>query len=390
VGWGLAGAIACAPLYWVLVPARWRRDVVAAGSLIALGLYDARVFVFATVVAAGLALLAAVMQTADRRATGALAVAALAGLASFFVWNKLGGGSWRALGTQQGLVVLGGSYVVLKAAAAVIDAARGELPATGWRTLLAWIAFLPTYPAGPMAELGHFAHQAVLVDRARVLAGCERILFGLVKAVVAAHYLGQWADPVVAHPEAHGRLTLLVVPYALALRFYLDFAGYSDIAIGLAALYGFDIEENFDRPFGRRNLVQLWQHWHMTLTRWLRVYLFIPITRRLLRAGGSLDDRVGIVVGQLVTMTFCGLWHGLAWHFALWGLAQGIGLAWVAVLARPLGQRLPGGLVSWWRTSPVAAAGSALLTLTFFAATMLLVVGDVAATARYLRQVAGR
>jgi D-alanyl-lipoteichoic acid acyltransferase DltB (MBOAT superfamily) len=195
---------------------------------------------------------------------------------------------------------------------------------------------------------------------------------------------------VVAHPEAHGRLTLLVVPYALALRFYLDFAGYSDIAIGLAALYGFDIEENFDRPFGRRNLVQLWQHWHMTLTRWLRVYLFIPITRRLLRAGGSLDDRVGIVVGQLVTMTFCGLWHGLAWHFALWGLAQGIGLAWVAVLARPLGQRLPAGLVSWWRTSPVAAAGSALLTLTFFAATMLLVVGDVAATARYLRQVAGR
>ncbi len=387
---GLIGAIAVVPLYWLLVPARWRREAVLVGSVAALAAGDPRLALLVLVVAALLVVLLRAVPAAGVVAGRALATAGLAGLLALFVWNKLGGGHGGGLlPSQGGLVFLGVSYLVLKAAAAVVDAARGDLPPTRSRDVVAWLAFLPTYPAGPMADLEHYAKQQPTFDRARALPGLERILIGLFKSLVVAHALGQWADPLVRDPEAYGRGALLLGLYALSVRFYLDFAGYSDVAIGLAALYGFDIEENFDHPLTRRNLVLLWQHWHMTLTRWLRRYLFIPLTRWLLRHGGRTGDRLGPVVGQLVTMTFCGLWHGLAWSFALWGLLQAVGLIWVGVAARPLASRLPVELVRWWRTSPVARACSTGLSLTYFSATIIFVVTDVSAGARYLGRVVG-
>src|SRR5439155_6292345 len=91
------------------------------------------------------------------------------------------------------------------------------------------------------------------------------------------------AASVMSEPAAHERATLLLGLYAFTLRFYLDFAGYSDVAIGLGALFGYEIQENFDRPLVQRNLVLLWQRWHMTLTRWLRTYVFIPLSRSFMR-----------------------------------------------------------------------------------------------------------
>lgn len=383
-------AVAVAPLYWALVPGRWRLPVLTVASLAALGAYDPRLVVLlplvTVVVVVATRAVAASRTGWGKRLTVGASVAALFAL---FVWNKTGGASTGGvLPSQGGLALLGVSYLVLKASSVLLDAAAGARPAVTTGGVLAWLAFAPTYPAGPMERFERFASQQPRFDRGLVLRGLERILFGLVKALVFGHQLGRWADPIVADPRPHHPLTLLAGAYAQSLRFYCDFAGYSDVAIGLAAVYGIRIAENFDGPLRRRNYVQLWQRWHMTLTAWLRLYVFFPVSRRLLRVLGPAHSTSAVVAAQLATMLACGLWHGLAWNFALWGLLQALGLVWVGVAARPLGRRLPAAVVRWWRESPLAHVIAVWLTVTTFSLTVLFVVTDTTGALRYLAALA--
>jgi alginate O-acetyltransferase complex protein AlgI len=386
---GLLAALALAPVYWLIVPAAWRPAVVTAGSLLGLAVYDPRLLALVPAVAVGLALL---VQGAAARAEGRggtlLAALGLMGLTAFFVWNKRAGDGLAVLPSQGGLAFLGVSYLVLKAAAALVDAARGTLPRAGIQPVLAWLAFLPTYPSGPMERFEHFHAQRPAFDPARVTRGLERILVGLVKSLLVADVLGQWASTVFASFAGQPWWLLLLGLYAFTLRFYFDFSGYSDIAIGLAAVFGWDIEENFDWPLVRRNLVLLWQHWHMTLTRFLRDYLFVPVARRLMRRRWG--HRSAVAGGQMLAMAFCGLWHGLAWNFLVWGMLQAVGLTWVGVLSRDAGRWLPAWWLRWWRTSRVAAAVSIALTFNFFALSMIFVVTDVRSSLDYLAALLGR
>ncbi len=386
---GLLAALVLAPAYWLLVPARWRRAAVTGASLAALAAYDLRLLPFLLAVSAGVyGLLHGAARLPGARRTAVVGLGLLV-LAALFLWNKLAGSGASALPSQTGLVLLGVSYLVLKAAGALIEAGRGGVGPVTLPAVTAWLAFLPTYPSGPMETYEHFRDQQPAFDRVRVLGGLERILIGLVKALLLAHYLGEWAAPIAAAPQAHGALALLGGLYALTLRFYFDFSGFSDVAIGLAAVYGFDIDENFDRPLLRRNLVLLWQHWHMTLTRWLRAYLFLPVSRRLLRRWRGRGDRIAIAAGQLVAMTFCGVWHGVAWNFAVWGMLQALGLIWVGTLARDAGRLLPAGVVAWWRRSRIAQALSVALTFQFFSTTVIFAVTDLSGALRYLGALAG-
>ena len=388
----VCAAVLVAPLYWTLVPVRWRRPALTLASLAALGAYDWRLLVLlpatTLLVVGGVRVAEAGPATLRARLVVAGALAALLVL---FVWNKAGGpgGVSGTLASQQGLAFLGVSYLVLKASAVLLDATAGARSGATVAGVLGWLAFAPTYPAGPIERWERFAAQAPRFDRAQVLAGAERILFGLVKALVLGRHLGVWADGVLAAPAAHDRLTLLAGAYAQSLRFYLDFAGYSDVAIGLAALYGIRVSENFDGPLWRRNYVQLWQRWHMTLTGWLRLYVFFPASRWLVRRAGPTHATIPIVAAQIATMTACGLWHGLAWNFALWGLLQALGLLWVGVAARPLGRRLPPPVVRWWRTSLIAHGLAVWLTFTTFSLTVLFVVTDTGGAVRYLGLLAG-
>jgi alginate O-acetyltransferase complex protein AlgI len=379
---GLFAALALAPLYWLAVPVRWRREVLSLASLVALGAYDYRLVPL--LLAISVVLLVLMRAAASGRAGLVPTALGLALMAALFLWNKLVGHGVSTLPSQSGLMFLGVSFLVVKGAGALIEARRGTLEQVGWRETLAWIVFLPTYPSGPMETLQDFRHQSPTFDRVRVFGGLERILFGLVKALLIASYLAAWVNPIVSEPQRYGSGMLLLGLYAWSLRFYFDFAGYSDIAIGLAAVFGYDISENFDRPFLRRNLVQLWQRWHMTLTRWLRTYLFVPVTRRIMRQTGPSGDRFAIAAGQIVAMTVCGIWHGVAWNFALWGFLQAVGLIWVGTLARDLGRRLPRGLVGWWRQSRVAYALSTALTFNYFAFAIIFMVTDVGSALRYL------
>ncbi|MFQ5513660.1 MAG: MBOAT family O-acyltransferase [Myxococcota bacterium] len=381
----LLGFLALAPLYWLMSGVRLRRDFLSLASLTALGLYDWRLPVL--IVAAAL-LLAAAGRRAWSGGTGTRRLGAAMGLlllGILFVGNKMAGQGGGALPSQSGLALLGISYLALKLAAAWIELARGRLIAPRPRELLAWLAFLPTYPSGPIEELEHFRSQDPRPTRVGVLQGLERVLFGLVKALLLAHYLGVWVDPILAAPEGRSSGELLLGVYASTLRFYLDFAGYSDIAIGISALFGYEIRENFDSPLVRRNLVQLWQHWHITLTHWLRTYIFIPVSRGLMRHSGKRWEGFALAAGQLAAMLFCGLWHGLGWNFVLWGALQALGMIWVGLVARPIGRLLPRSLVAWWRHSRCGYAISTLVTFHAFALPTVLVVADVESSLHYLR-----
>lgn len=368
-------ALLLSAFYWLLVPPAWRRDAVTLASVLALGWYDLRLGVGLMLAVALIHVALRAMSRLEGRRRWLVAVPGLVLLAAAFLLNKLGQSGGGALASQGGLAFLGVSYFVLKGAAVLSDVATESREVPGARGLVAWIAFLPTYPSGPIEDLDHFLAQAQepVFDPARIGWGLQRILFGLVKALVLAHILGEWANAHLLDLESSTSLEVLLATWAFTFRFFLDFSGYSDIAIGLAAVYGWEIQENFDRPLLRRNLVQLWQNWHMTLTRWLRVYLFVPVSRMVMRRGGERWDAAAIVIAQVVSMTFCGLWHGISWNFALWGLLQAAGLVWVGLVAVQLGRLVPNDLRQWWRTSPVAFAMSVFLTFNAFSLSNVLV-----------------
>jgi len=215
--------------------------------------------------------------------------------------------------------------------------------------------FFPTLVAGPIKRYRSFAPQV----RAAHLQGdtalhLYRVALGLVKKTVLADSAGVLAAPLV-HPGAlYGTLDAWIGCLAYAAKIYFDFSGYSDIAIGVAGLLGFAVPENFDRPYRAGNIAAFWRRWHMSLSTWIRDYIFIPL-------GGSRRLPVVTALNLLVAMAVAGLWHGAAWTFVLWGLWHGAGLALHRAWSRAVVPR-----VALLRSgNPVVAALSGMTTFAF-------------------------
>ncbi len=387
----LLAAIAAAPIFWLLVPTKYRKDGLAVISLIVLGIYDLRLPPIVLGLAALLYAAAQTIGRTKRSHTGwdsawSISAGGMACLAILFVANKsfFHGEVQMALASQSGIALLGVSYFVLKAASILIETSRQTLAPPGFLSLARWLLYFPIFASGPIEAFKHFDDQEPLPDLDRMMRGLERILFGCVRALLFAHYLGTWTAPILADPAASSVPVLLLAMYAMSLRIYFDFAGYSDIAIGLSALYGYKIQENFDYPLSQRNIVDLWQRWHMTLTGWLRIYVFTPCARALMKRGRTWQ-RPAVIVSQVVTMAACGIWHDMTAAFLTWGVLHAAALAWTATFARDLGRKLPATLVRWWRESRIAYATSTIITLTVFSAINILAMTDIAGTARYFR-----
>jgi alginate O-acetyltransferase complex protein AlgI len=133
---------------------------------------------------------------------------------------------------------------------------------------------------------------------------------------------------------------------------YLDFSGLSDVAIGWGAAFGVKVPENFNRPYLQNNIQHFWQCWHMTLTRWLQAYIFMPLSRRLMRTGLRARPRIIMLVGYVVTFTACGLWHGESANFLVWGAFHGLGI--FAYTALPTRWRAPAGDEPRWTLRGIA------------------------------------
>lgn len=222
----------------------------------------------------------------------------------------------------QVVLPVGISFYTFMAISYVVDVSRLEIAPAPWLDVFVYLAFFPHLVAGPIVRGDELLPQirrerdgsAIDLSRAAHL-----ILGGLFKKVVVSSFLAaQLVDPVFGAPDAHGALEVLLAIYGYAIVIYTDFSAYTDIAIGVALLLGFEFPANFDRPYAATSLRDFWRRWHITLSRWLRDYLYVPL-------GGSRRGELRTAVNVMITMLLGGLWHGAGWTFVAWGGLHGLG-----------------------------------------------------------------
>ena len=242
---------------------------------------------------------------------------------------------------------LGISFFTFEFIHYLVDIYRGDLPVHSFTKFHVFSAFFPTQIAGPikrfqqfvpsLASLGHF-------DTALAREGLWLIGRGLVKKVLIGDRLAPWVNEGVraASDGAIGTTDAWITMLAFALQVYFDFSGYTDIARGSAAIFGFRIPINFDMPYLATSLADFWRRWHISLSTWLRDYVYFPL-------GGSRRPMAIVMLNLVITMVVAGLWHGAAWHYAVFGAMWGAGLAVQHLLQKtfPLPRSAPLSVGGW-------------------------------------------
>ncbi len=215
---------------------------------------------------------------------------------------------------------VGISFFTFQALSYVIDIYRGDFEPGPLINFATYLSFFPHVVSGPIVRAREFMPQIEerkdprKVDASRAFF---LIFMGLFKKVVIANFLAtEIVDVVFASPNRHSSVEVLVAVYAYAVQIYADFSGYTDMAIGIALLLGFRFPQNFDGPYTATSLQDFWRRWHMTLSRWLRDYLYIPL-------GGNRGSKLRTYRNLMITFVLGGLWHGAAWTFVVWGAIHG-------------------------------------------------------------------
>jgi D-alanyl-lipoteichoic acid acyltransferase DltB (MBOAT superfamily) len=229
------------------------------------------------------------------------------------------------------------SFLTFHALSYIIDVYHRKLPPTrSLVDILLYISFFPHLIAGPIVRAKAFLEQTVQRSSPKDIRlgfAVFLIVGGLFKKVIVANYLStDFVDGVFRSPTEYSRLDLLLGMYAYALQIYCDFSAYTDIAIGVANLLGYQFPQNFNQPYRALSVQDFWRRWHMTLSFWLRDYLYIPL-------GGNRGGALFTYRNILITMVLGGLWHGASVSFIIWGLLHGLAL----VVERMLGVTGPGG-----------------------------------------------
>jgi D-alanyl-lipoteichoic acid acyltransferase DltB (MBOAT superfamily) len=226
--------------------------------------------------------------------------------------------SWRS--ALEIVLPVGISFYTFESLSYVIDVYRGAPACRRFVDFALFLSFFPHLVAGPIVRPWQFLPQLVrprALDPLAVEEALARIAVGLTKKLLLADTLALTVDVVFTNPAGHAGAAAWIALYAYAFQIYFDFSGYTDIAIGTARLFGFVLPENFDRPYAAASLREFWQRWHISLSTWLRDYLYVPL-------GGNRHGRAVTYRNLLVTMVLGGLWHGAAWHFVLWGGYHGL------------------------------------------------------------------
>ncbi len=216
------------------------------------------------------------------------------------------------------------SFLTFHAISYIVDVHRGRLaPSRSPVDILLYISFFPHLVAGPIVRAHEFLPQLASPRRAGDFSFGENMLLilgGLFKKMVIANYLAvRFVDPVFTDPSQFSRFDLIMAVYAYAIQIYADFSAYTDIAIGVAALLGYRFPQNFNQPYRALGIGDFWRRWHMTLSNWLRDYLYIPL-------GGNRHGALATARNLMLTMLLGGLWHGANWTFLIWGAMHGAAL----------------------------------------------------------------
>jgi len=218
------------------------------------------------------------------------------------------------------ILPLGISFYVFSAIAYLIDIYRGEYPAQkNILNIALYIAFFPKLTAGPIVRGKDFfpqvkGYRGIQWDAFKV--GIQIFVFGLFKKIVLADHLGVFVDDVFRAPTAFNTGTVVLAAISYSLQIYFDFSGYSDMAIGVSKILGFDFKPNFNLPYISRNVSEFWKRWHISLSSWFQDYLYIPL-------GGNRKGKVRTYINLMLVMLISGLWHGAGWTFIAWGALHG-------------------------------------------------------------------
>jgi D-alanyl-lipoteichoic acid acyltransferase DltB (MBOAT superfamily) len=326
------------PLSWLLMPdvRRWQPFIIAASFVFYAG-WDWRfclLLAFSIVWNQAFALAIHAQKAASARKT--LLVAALVGdlgLLAYFKYYDFFVTSTNNLFAVVGIDVpldvrsivlpVGISFFTFMAIAYVVDVYRREFEPSSLGAFAAYLSFFPHLVAGPIVRPGELIPQMCsprdprYVDTSRAFFLIATGLF--MKVVIANHLAAGIVDEVFGAPDQHSSLEVLVGIYGYSVQIYADFFGYTNIAIGIALLLGFTFPQNFDAPYSAVSITDFWRRWHMTLSRWLRDYLYIPL-------GGNRGGKLLTYRNLMLTMLIGGLWHGAGWTFVVWGGIHGSAL----------------------------------------------------------------
>lgn len=269
--------------------------------------------------------------------------------ANFFLWN------WNAMvqGNFQPLDIIlpvGISFYTFQSISYVVDVYKKKIaPTHTWLEYLFFLSFFPQLVAGPIVRADYFIPQLEENRRAsntEIWSGLYLIIIGVIKKAVIADYIAQYNDLIFGEPSLYTGVQTLMGVLGYTMQIYCDFSGYSDMAIGIALIMGFKLGINFDSPYQSRNLTEFWRRWHISLSSWLRDYLYIPL-------GGNRKGTIRTYVNNFLTMLIGGLWHGAAWKFVFWGAMHGVGLA-VHKACKPWLKKIPDNFftifISWLLT----------------------------------------
>ena len=223
------------------------------------------------------------------------------------------------------LLPLGISYIVFKHISYLTDIKWGLVKPGRFIDFLLYSSLFTIFVAGPIERFERFKPQ---VEQSRlpfkwsnIDYGFMRIVFGMCKKLILADWIGYFINPVWQNPHQYSSWIGLLALVGYSFQIYFDFSGYSDIAIGSSRLFGFKIMENFNNPYLAPNISQFWRRWHISLSDWIRDYLFFPLSKL---SSKSIWQMFFVPV---IAMALCGLWHGSAWHYILWGVWHGVGLS---------------------------------------------------------------
>ena len=272
--------------------------------------------------------------------------AALAGLAYFKYTNFFLDTVGRLFGKEplvlKLLLPLGISFYTFSAISYLVDVHRGTVQKQNLLQTALYLSFFPKLTSGPIARCGDFFSQT---EKPRNIcwenfsAGAQIFAFGLFKKLVLADHLSVFVNQVFRTPNVFSGLTVLLAVISYSLQIYLDFSGYSDIAIGAARMLDIQLPQNFNLPYFSHNVTEFWKRWHITLSSWLQDYLYIPL-------GGSRKGTFRAYLNLMIVMLLGGLWHGASWNYVIWGLLQGGALVVHKLWCRRKGPKVYNGLTA--------------------------------------------
>jgi alginate O-acetyltransferase complex protein AlgI len=275
-------------------------------------------------------------------------------------------GASTSLPLLQVILPVGISFYTFEAINYTVDVYRRKVPAErNLANFMLFITFFPHLVAGPIVRARDFlpqTHRPKKWNWARLNLGVQFFLMGLFKKLAIADRMACFVDPVFENPALYPSHALWMAMFAYALQVYGDFSGYTDMAIGSAHLLGYKLAQNFNMPYIARDIAEFWRRWHISLSLWLRDYLFIPL-------GGSRGTNWQTNRNLLITMTLGGLWHGASWVFVIWGIIQGL----LLVIHRTFSawaQTRP--LLSRFLHSPLGTVWCVMVTFFIFCLTLML------------------